>query len=182
MKKLLRFLWPALVLCLGFASYAAALWMMWSSFRTSGTVFTLPGEAVVSVSEPGTQTLWLVTRGLADGRMFTHDDELPGGVKIEVRRMENDEVVPLQATGKSRMSGSGEERVSMARIDFERSGDYRVIAEGLESERVFRLSASGFALRFFGGMMVILIGSVFLFAGVIWAIVVLVQILTERKR
>ncbi len=182
MKTLLRFLWPVVVLSLGVAAYAAALWMMWSSFRTSGTVFTLPGKAVVSVSEPGTQTLWLVTRGLADGRMFTHDDELPGGVRIEVRSMESDEVVPLQATGRSRMSGSGEERVSMARIDFERPGDYRIIAEGLESERVFRLSASGFAMRFFGGMIIGAVGTVFLFVGMIWGIVVLVRILTERKR
>lgn len=175
MTRKSRFLWPALLLLAALACLGGGAWEIYGLAGSKGLEFQGPGEARVTIAEPGTRTLWIFTRTMIDGTVRHFPNELPDGTRIEAERLADGARMEVRAHRSSQVTVNDHERRSVARIEFEQAGEHEIRVSGLDEERLFRLSEGGFARSLFRSM-ALMAGAVLLgMGGVIWLVVAALQ-------
>lgn len=176
MRKLSRFKWPILLIVLGVVLNLAGLMAVFSVFRESGTSFVGPGQVLIPISKPGEYTLWHQSKTFIDGQFFSFPDDLPPGTIIKVLKQPDGTAVPLRGGGGSIMTSGGTRRVSIGQITCASSGQYQVIVTGLAEKHAFYLDEAKLLRAFVTVIAGVAFGMLFLFAGIVWGIYVIVQL------
>jgi len=129
--------WYALagsVFLAGLVLGAILVWRFVAGFEPA-VRFLAPGEAQVSIAEPGDQVIWHEHRTVYQGRGFNVEATMPDGTRYRVRAPDGSAVAVQTQSGMS--SESSEERsVSVAHFAASSAGAYRVAVEGLTQPRV----------------------------------------------
>ena len=175
MTKLSRFKWPILLVVVGIALNAVAVLSILAVFHDSGTAFFGPGKSVVTITRPGHYTLWHETKTIIDGQIRSFPDELPSGVSIKVLKQPEGTNVSLRLSGSTHMESGGKKRVSVAQLTLESPGQYEVEVSGLSEKRAFYLDEAKFLKMFMRLMVSGLAGILFLFAGIVAGVYVMVR-------
>ncbi len=116
--------------------------------------FRVPGSMEITVEKPGRYYLWNQYRTIYEGRSYSFDKELPGGLSFSLTEKASGTAVPLE-TGMNISSESGNRRkASIGYFEVPRPGTYIISVTGNTEERILSFGKSIFesVLLFFGGM------------------------------
>jgi putative Mn2+ efflux pump MntP len=142
-------------------------------FQDSGTTFCTPGSVEIKVEKPGRYYLWNNYYTVFEGRSYSFDKQLPGGMTFSLVDKKNGSDVPMQTgSGMSSESGS-QKRASVGYFDLPEPGQYTLSVTGNKQARIFSFGKSLFGNTIFmiGGM---IIGFIFTFAAAIGALILII--------
>ena len=143
--------------------------------------FLVPGRVQLPVDEPGRYYLWHDYRTVFDNQSFNVPEDLPHGVKIEIRDAKTGQFINLQSKASASQSDMNTDRSSIGSIVIERPGEVVIDVAGDFEPRVLSFGRfEFFALfgRLFGGIALSMLAGL---ASIVLLIVGIIKVTSEPK-
>jgi hypothetical protein len=150
-----------------------------SDLQNALTRVIVPGESVVTLSEPGTYTLFHELSGTLDGVVYSASDI--SGLRVSLESVDTGEAVELRRpTASTSYDMGGSSAVGIFAFTIETPGDYRLsatYADGRAKPQAILSMASGFISK----LVATILGAVGLVFGAI-ALAIVIAVLTFLRR
>jgi hypothetical protein len=192
MKKLVRFIWPALFVAIGIVFEVVAIVSFIRSLpdmQSQEIPILAPGETTFTITRPGDCTLWNETKTVIDGQFMTFPNQLPAGVTITIIKLPEGTRVPLRnshvhsaewtVTGNGQLEASGRS-VAIGDVTFASPGQYEVVVTGLTDKCAFDLSQPMILHGISKAVVISLMGVLCFFAAIVWTVYAFVRLFRSK--
>lgn len=169
----------AMVVFAGFAGMGGYLLPRLNSFGESLMRTVVPGEATLTLSEPGTYTIFHEERSVVDGQLYVSDTI--SGLRVSVQAMPSDEkIAVLPATMSESYSLGSHTGRSAFTFDIAKPGQYRLTA-GYDDGRGEPKVVLAIGHNFLSNLIQTILGALAIAFGAIAAAIVIVVVVAQKR-
>jgi len=113
-----------LIIILGFVAFAGYLFAGISSTESGLMQLTAPGDAELSLKEPGEYTIFYESQSYFNGSVYNTGGQMPGGLKISISEKASGETLATNTATGTTYSMGGRSGQSITAFKVERPGIY----------------------------------------------------------
>ena len=103
-------------------------------------IMVMPAIDTITIVKTSPYVLWLRSNTFVNGvRYSATSTTLPTGAKVELMKLSDSSIVPMENAGNSSVSMNGESKVSVLSFPMVESGEYSFMVNNLLEQQVFSL-------------------------------------------
>ncbi len=142
--------------------------------------FIIPGTATVRIEEPGTYCIWNDYKIFHHGKQYDVSEEMPHGIQVSVKDSSGRKI-QLESDSGSRVTIGDHHQKSAYSMDVQQPGILTITTSGTTEERVLSLKKSATGKQIAMLIIAMIMGVIFIIAGMIIAILGFLRLLNESN-